>query len=98
MHHGRAEGHGRLAEAMQHSDCRDAIHRRVLDRGIRLRFTLHLLADRMVRKAHAFLWTSGPGVFIQACILIIIRMSAEQPMTLPSADGFQCYHPFFSYL
>src|SRR5215469_8091474 len=64
-------------------------HRCVLDRGLRLRFTLHLLADRMVRKGHAVPWPSGPGIFIQACVLIIIRMSAEQPMTLPSADGFQ---------
>src|SRR6516165_5840501 len=35
MHHRRAEGDGRLAEAMRDSDRRDAIHRSVLDRGIR---------------------------------------------------------------
>src|SRR6266404_5919061 len=35
MHHGRAEGDGAQAEAKCDSDRRDAIHWRVLDRGIR---------------------------------------------------------------
>src|ERR1700751_3888717 len=35
MHHGRADADGRVAEAMCDSDRRDAIHGRVLDRGIR---------------------------------------------------------------
>src|SRR4029077_11425749 len=35
MHHRRTQGHGRLAEAMQDSNCHDAIHRSLLGRGIR---------------------------------------------------------------
>src|SRR6516225_9563236 len=35
MHHRRTQGDGRLAEAMQNSNCRDAIHRSLLGRGIR---------------------------------------------------------------
>src|SRR5258708_37876815 len=35
MYHRRAEGDGGLAEAMRDSDRRNAIHWRVLDRGIR---------------------------------------------------------------
>ena len=35
VHHRRTQGDGRLAEAMPDPDCRDAIHRRVLGRGIR---------------------------------------------------------------
>src|SRR5215471_1682100 len=35
MHHRRAEGDGRLAEAVRDSHRRDAIHWSVLDRGIR---------------------------------------------------------------
>ena len=35
MHHRRVKGDGRLAEAVRDSDCRDAIHWRVLGRRIR---------------------------------------------------------------
>ena len=41
----RAEGHGRLAEAMWDSDCSDAIHWRVLDRGIEDHSELHPLME-----------------------------------------------------
>ena len=35
LHHRRAKSHGRLAEAVRDSNCRDAIHRGLLDCGIR---------------------------------------------------------------
>src|SRR3989440_11553600 len=35
MHHRRTQGDGRLAEAMQDSNCRNAIHRSLLGRRIR---------------------------------------------------------------
>src|SRR2546421_12206539 len=35
MHHRRTQGDGRLAEAMQDSNCRNAIHRSLLGCGIR---------------------------------------------------------------
>src|SRR5437016_4389516 len=42
------------------------------------------------------LWTSGPRIFIQTRVLIIIGMNAKHSMMLPSAYGFHRDLPLLS--